>query len=262
MADDGFPKQDDSLAETIDKFPDDLQTLVPPENLPVLERTNQMHCGPEETGGSKFEGVGNILEIVAQDATRIIEGIHSRLDDRDVLMAAGASPDAFLPSSKAGDAPEGLPEALYFKVEGIPGSLRVAPLQDLDPSTPIVVMREKSRKDENGVEQVPASFTAFLGKEEFPQTDFATVIVGRNGGESGQNQLWTVHPGAPIRPATGDFFEGSDKLVPPVEGEPTPIIVKTIAELIESGQMTPESHVKLSSGDLQRGLEQGQYRQL
>ncbi len=241
-----------SLRDTRMKMSKDVQALLPEENLGYYESTNQMHCGPGE-GGSKFtdERVGNIFDVVAmrQDLGK---DVANRVDDREALLAAGAPASAFLPATKDTDAPAGLPEALYFKVDNVEGRLGIARVGDLDPSTRVFVRREKGKSDPSDRKTyVPVSFTVIRGTvDDMPKTDFATIIVGRSPGED--NGVWTVHPGAPIRPAGGEY-SFTQGLVGPDEvpaGEKQPARVMTLAEVMSGANLTENDYVKIVPGNL------------
>jgi len=211
----------------------------------------------EQLGGSKFTEIANIFEVLEKDGVRIAEAVKARTDDREALLRAGASERAFLPSTKAEADPEGLPEALYYKVDGVKGKLGIEKIGNLDPATRILVRREKSAKDDQGREKVPCSFTVIQGNpEDMPDTDYATVIVGREGGDKAKDELWTIHPGAPIRAAQGDFLSGSESLPGPEDGKKQRVMVTTVQELLNSGRMTKDDYVKIVPGSLDASLSQ------
>lgn len=241
-----------SLRDTRMKLSNDVQAIVSEGSLGYLEMTNQMHCGPGE-GGSKFTDgrVGNILDVVAmrQDLGK---DVADRVDDREALLAAGAPPSAFLPARRDASTPEGLPEALYFKVDNVEGRLGIARVGDLDPSTRVLVRREKGKSDPSDRKTyVPVSFTVACGTiDDMPKTDFATIIVGRSPGE--ENGVWTVHPGAPIRPAGGEY-SFTHGLVGPDEvpaGEKQPARVMTLAEVMSGANLTENDYVKIVPGNM------------
>lgn len=233
----------------------DLKKLLPGENISYLEKTNEMHCGPGE-GGSKFNDprVDSILDVVAMRKD-IPEAVTRRTDDREALIAAGAPENAFLPAVKGPDAPPGLPEALYFKVDNVEGRLGIIRVGDLPPETQLLIRREKGKSDPSDRKTyVPVSFTVVRGTvEDMPKTDFATVIVGRNGGDESSDAVWTVHPGAPIRPAGGEFPFTQSLLGPDEvsEGEKQPARVMTIAELKASANLGENDFVKIIPGNLE-----------
>jgi hypothetical protein len=241
-----------SFWDTRMTLPSDVHALLPEAHKVYYESTNQMHCGPGE-GGSKFTDprVKNIFDVVALKA-ELASMVEGRTDDRDALRAAGAPESAFLPAVKGPEAPPGLPEALYFKVEGVEGRLGIIQLKDLPPGTRVIVRREKGhgKKAENGY--TPVSFTAIHGTiEDMPKTDFATVIVGRAPGE--KDEVWTVHPGAPVRPAMGEFGDWTQKLVGPGEvaaGEKQPARVMTVEELMKATDLKEEDYIKIVPGNL------------
>lgn len=247
------------MAESYKELPNDLQQLLPEANMSYYGSTDRMHCGPGE-GGSKFEDsrVTNIFEVIAMRGD-LPERVAERADDREALKAAGAPDSAFLPATKGPDAPAGLPEALYYKVEGVEGRLGIIQVSELPSDTKVLMSREKGKSDPEEKGYAPASLTVIRGAvEDMPKTDFATVIVGRSGGEAGSNEVWTVHPGAPIRPAMVKEHEWTSDLRSPEElkeGEKQAVRVMTVAELMEKAGLKPEDYVKLAPGDMEKTLE-------
>ena len=242
-----------SLRDTRMKMSQELQVLVPEEMLDYYERTNEMHCGPGE-GGSKFEDASNIFEVIAQ-VPDLAQRVNDREDDREALLAAGAPESAFLPATKGSDHPEGLPEALYFKVEGVEGRLGIVQLSELPKDTRILVRREKGESDPDEKGYNPVSFTAIQGAEsDMPKTDYATVIVGRANDEEA---VWTTHPGAPIRPASGEFDWSKDLVSPEKtgEGQKQEVMVVTVKELLKKTDMSLEDYIKIVPGDMDEALE-------
>jgi hypothetical protein len=119
----------------------------------------------------------------------------------------------------------------------------------------VLIRREKSVKDEQGREKVPCSFTVIQGGlEDMPDTDFATVIVGREGGAEGKDEVWTIHPGMPIRAAEGDILPGSETLPGPEDGRAQRVMVTTVQELIASGKMAPENYIKIVPGNFDASI--------
>jgi hypothetical protein len=236
-----------------------IKPLMPESNLSYYETTNVMHCGPGE-GGSKFDDprVKNIIDVVEMRED-LKDKVAARKDDRDRLRELGASEQSFLPATKGADAPEGLPEALYYIVEGVEGRLGVTQLKDLQPETRVLVRREKGKSDPKEKTYAPVSFTVINGsKEDMPKTDFATIIVGRNGGAEGKDEVWTVHPGAPVRPAMKEFPWTAD-LRSPEEvpaGEKQEVRVMTVQELLEKADLGVEDYVKIVPGDFDKAIEQ------
>lgn len=247
----------EGLDETLSKLPADVRVLLPDNNLDYYKKTSEMHCDTSKPGGSKFLEVPNILKVLEKDGGRISDLVKRREDDRQAFLDSGVEAQVFLPATKNPGDPEGLPEALYYKVEGLKGKLGIIQLQELDPETPVIVRREKSVKDEQGNEKVPCSFSITKETlEDMPDSDFATVIVGREGGEQGKDEVWTIHPGAPIRTAQGDFLQGSEGLPGPQEGEKQRIMVVKVKDLLASGKMTERDYVKIMPGKLEEVLAQ------
>ncbi len=246
-----------SFSQTLSGLPADLRHLLPESSLPYLLKTNEMHCDATKPGGSKFTEVENILEVLLKDASRIAEKLKQRTDDRAALIAAGASDRAFLPATKTAQHSATLPEALYYKVDGVKGQLNIIQLKDLSPDTKIIVRREKSLINSQGKETAPCSFSIVLpDASAMPLVDFATVIIGRKGDEPRKDELWTIHPGAPIKSVENDFIPGSELLPPPIEGEKQKIIVLTVAELLRTNQFQPDNYVKIIIGDENEKLSQ------
>ena len=249
-----------TFEQTIQDFSASVRRLIPEQNMEYYKKTNEMHCDMEKPGGSKFTEIGNILEVIKKDASRIDNGVDKRKDDREAFLAMGVDEKAFLPATKTSEQPSGLPEALYFKVDGIKGKLGVIQLKDLLQyrNSPVIVRREKSViNEQTGKEKVPCSFSIIReSMDKLPDVDFATVIIGREGGEEGKNELWTVHPGAPIKPAEGDFIKGSESLPGPIEGEKQKVIRMTVGELLATGKMTENDYVKITIGDFSSIMNQ------
>lgn len=247
----------ENLDDTMSKLSPDVRALLPESNLDYYRKTSGMHCDTSVPGGSKFLEVPNILKVLEKDGSRIAEMIKNREDDRQAFLDAGVDQQTFLPSTKNPGDPEGLPEALYYKVEGFKGKLGVVQLEDIDSETTIIVRREKSSKDEQGNEKVPCSFSVIKETlEEMPDTDFATVIIGREGGEQGKDELWTIHPGAPVRAVQGDFIQGSENLSGPQEGVKQKIMVVKIKDLLTSGKISLRDYVKIMPGKQEEILAQ------
>jgi hypothetical protein len=239
-------------------LPPAMKELLPESNLSYYENTNKMHCEPGE-GGSKFEDerVKDIFDVVAMRKDLQVQ-VASRQDDRERLKALGAPESAFLPATKGPDAPAGLPEALYYVVEGVEGRLGIIQLKDLKPETRVLVRREKGKSDPKEKGYTPVSFTAIEGTtEDMPKTDFATVIVGRSGGAQGKDEMWTVHPGAPVRPVMKEFpwTAGLKSPEEVAEGEKQAVMVMTVKDLLEKAEMGPDDHVKIVPGDMDKALE-------
>lgn len=223
-----FESMSETSLETLrDNLSAEVKKLFPKEDLSYYESTNEMHCCKETTGGSKFYseekgGVNNILEVVQKfGEDKLSAEIAERKDDREALMAEGAPKDAFLPATKVEGMPEGLPEALYYKVDGIKGKLGIIKLSELPPNTKVKVLLEK--------ENSPLSYLAVLEDQEQPEVDFATIIVGRDPKRK-KDQVWTIHPGAPIKPAVLDKFSDGDEV--------------TVKDLLDAG-LTEKDYIKI-----------------
>lgn len=217
----------DSLVEVRESLPEKLQELFPKEEWSYYEATNKMHCSDTETGGSKFYsaekgGVDNILQVMQKyGEDKLIKKLEEREDDREALLKVGAPQDAFLPATKVEGMPEGLPEALYYKVDGIKGKLKIIKLSDLSPNTKVKVLQEK--------ENTPLSYLAVLEDNLEPEVDFATIIIGRDP-KTQKEQVWTIHPGAPIKPAVLEIFSDGDEV--------------TVQDLLDAG-LKADDYIKI-----------------
>lgn len=215
-----------------------------------MEITNQMRCDLSKPGGPKFLEIQNILEVLQGEiGPMIAEKVKRRIDDRDALIAAGANRTDFLPAERGVGDREESSEALYYKIVGIKGKSGAERLGNLEHDTRVLVRRERSSKDKDGKEKSPYSFTVIKGKfEDLPGTDFATVIVGREGGKS-KDEIWTIHPGLLIQPTERDLIPGSEDLPGPEDGKRQRVIVTTVGELLVSGRMNDSDYIKIIPGD-------------
>lgn len=250
-----------SLEETKKKLPHDTQALIPSNMMSYYSQTNDLHCAPGE-GGSKFTDakVENIFDVL-QKVPNLGERVAERTDDREALKNAGTPNSAFLPDTKTSEHPAGLPEALYYKVDGIEGRLGVIQLKDIPSDARILVRREKGNSNpENKESYTPVSFTYINGTVyDMPRTNFATVIVGREEGE--KDSLWTIHPGAPVRPVLKEVGDWSQKLKSPEEisqGEKQLVRVMTVEQLLKEGELKPEDYIKITPGKLDTVLQKYQ----
>ena len=236
-----------ALRDTYDKLVPQVKQYIPEKNLPYIERTNEMHCNPDTPGGSKFKGVDNILQVLGRmSADDLVRRVQAREDDRAALITAGAPENSFLPARKGSDAPVSLSKALYYKVDGIQGELRIDQLKNLLSDAKVVVMREKGTREKGEKSYTPASFTVAVGEKEFPVADFATVIIGRDS-DTMEDEIWTIHPGPPIRPAFGDYAWSTDLAGPDDKDGEQGVIVTTVGKLIEAG-MAPDDYIKITHG--------------
>ena len=119
----------ETLEATLSELPQNVRDLIPEPNMGYYKSTNEMHCDISKPGGSKFFEIDNIFEILDKDGLRIADMVAKREDDRKTFLDAGVNPKAFLPAKKGSDAPAGLPEALYYKVEGFNGKLGVVQIK-------------------------------------------------------------------------------------------------------------------------------------
>jgi hypothetical protein len=246
-----------SLQVTLENLPPAIRDLIPDDNLDYYKKTNEMHCDISSPGGSKFIEIENIFKVFDVAGVKIAKMIEKREDDRESLLVAGADQTAFLPATRGNNDPEGLPEALYYMVENIKGKIGIIQLKDLSLDTQIIIRREKSVKDEEGLEKVPCSLSVIKESiEDMPDTDFATVIIGRKNSKEGKNELWSIHPGIPVRPAQSDFIKGSEELPGPEEGVLQKIMTIKVKDLLDSGQMKGEDYVKIIVGNQSEILSQ------
>lgn len=250
-----------SLEETKKKLPHDVQALVPNNMMNYFAEKNDMHCAPGE-GGSKFTDakVENIFDVL-QKIPNIGERAKERSDDRETLKAVGTPDSAFLPGTRTPNHPDNIPEALYYKVDGIEGRLGIIQLKDIPPDARILVRRESGKSDpDNKKEYTPVSFTYVNGTVyDMPRTDFATVVVGREKGE--EDAVWTIHPGAPVRPVLREVGDWSGKLKSPEETqkeEKQLVKVITVEQLLKEAELTPDDYIKITPGKLDAVLQKYQ----
>lgn len=238
-----------SLRETREKLPESLQALLPEHNFGYYEKTNSMHCDLDKPGGSKFVELANILEVLEKDAERIVAGVQKRQDDRQAFQEMGIDIAGFSPATKGAQDAENMSEALYYKVEGVKGRLGVIQLKELDPETRVIIHREKSMKNAEGKEMAYCSLSVVREHaEDMPTTDFATVIIGREGEGERRDELWTIHPGAPIRMVQKDFYPGSEDLPGPQEGVKQRAIIVRVQDILDDGNLTRNDYVKIIPG--------------
>lgn len=152
---------------------------------------------------------------------KLIKKLEEREDDREELLKVGAPQDAFLPATKVEGMPEGLSEALYYKADGIKGKLKIVKLLELSPDTKVKVLQEK--------ENAPLSYLAVLEDEPELEVDFATIIIGRDP-KTQKEQVWTIHPGMPIKPVVLEAFVDGDEI--------------TVKDLLSSGLKT-DDYIKI-----------------
>ncbi|PIR93625.1 hypothetical protein COT97_05670 [Candidatus Falkowbacteria bacterium CG10_big_fil_rev_8_21_14_0_10_39_11] len=249
------PPQQPTLKDAYNALPPKIKSFIPEANFSYYEGTNRLHCGPQKTGGSKFVGLDNIFQVFNHiDIKKLIERIKEQNDDRDELKDAGTPESAFFPAKRLTEHPAGLPEALYFKIPDIKGTLSIQKLSDLPDDTRVLVAREKGHGNPEKKETYnPASFTAFIPDQDMPTSDFATVIVGREA-DSTDFSLWTLHPGPPIRPLLTDFnWTANLKSSEEISGTEKPTaIVTTVGELKK--YLGHDDYIKISTGDLESEL--------
>ena len=250
-----------SLSETIKKLPAETQSLIPKGMTEYYSTKNELHCGPGE-GGSKFTDpkVENIFDVLLKTPD-LSKNVSARTDDRDAFRALGVPDSAFLPATRTEDHPADLPEALYYKVDNIEGRLGVVQIKELPSDARILVRRENgSSNPDDKKTYTPVSFTYINGTVyDMPRTNFATVIVGRDVGE--ENCIWTIHPGAPVRPVLKEMGDLTKALVSPEEvseGEKQPVRVITVGQLLKEGALSADDYIKIVPGKLDSTLQKYQ----
>lgn len=240
----------ETTRDTYLKLSPDLKKFIPEKYLSMYEGTSVMHCDQNAPGGSKFHDVSNILQVLERiKGDQMVARIKACEDDREKLLSLGAPERAFLPAPQGEKLAEGIPNALYYKIEGVEGELRIDKIKNLPVDTKVVVCREKGIRDQTSREYAAASLTAVIGEREFPKVNFATAIFGRDPGTN-EDELWTVHPGLPIRPALKDFPWSANLAGPQETDGEKGVIVTTVGKLIESG-LTSEDYIKVSHGTLE-----------
>lgn len=114
-------------------------------------------------------------------------------DDREKLIASGASPDAFLPKESG-------VRYLQVQTSGTEAIKDTATMNDND----VLTVVAKGRNDGK-----PSSLSFATEVTEQPTTEYATVIIGPDMDENKQpipntEVLWTMHPGTPTRGIRSD----------------------------------------------------------
>jgi len=169
--------------------------VLPDEQKGYFEDTERKHFDPEAGAGSIFTEVKSLPELLALAIRQRgdLEG-----DDREQFIALGVNPESLLTFCR------------YLKVN-TGGEIGIKSTRDLSPDTKVKVIRMKRG----------APCSLIIESNDFPKTDFGTIIIGPNEKsettlpddpeQSTEEMVWTVHPGLPIRPSTGDLWlEGSE----------------------------------------------------
>jgi len=197
-----------------------------------INKIRQMHFDSKNTqGGSKFIGQldsdGKLTELdffsLLEDLLKRHEDdIISRVDDRVYLMNNGAPVDAFAPSEIC----------LYYTFDAV-GELNIIRLGDLADDTPVCVMIEKGNKISFGVVQ----------EDNLPKqvTTSGTLIVGVI---DNRPEVWTVHPGYPIRPSTLETIEGKSDLISKLDS-PDKYFVVPASFLKSHPELGPDKYIKV-----------------
>lgn len=146
--------------------------------------------------GSKFtdQNIKTVDDVLAKTSEQRgnLEG-----DDRDKLIAHGADPSAFLPSSSG-------VRYLMVKTSGTVGIKDTATLKD----NTVLTVTAKGKNDGK-----PPSLSFSTDVKEQPQTEYATVILGPRLDDNkepieGTTTLWTMHPGTPTQGIRSDDIRG------------------------------------------------------
>jgi hypothetical protein len=172
-----------------------MHPMLPASKADYYRSVEAKHFDRDCAVGSVFTdpSAGSLVELIDYvETTRRRRGGLTG-DDRDELIALGADPDAFAPVESG---------IRYLKtVAG--GKLGIVRAADLDPNTPVIAVRAK--------EGVPCALVAQSDVPR-PKVDFGTVIVGPDPDGSGEDIVFTAHPGAPIRPAADDRYYAGQRL--------------------------------------------------
>lgn len=145
-------------------------------------KTVQMHFDTTGlTGGSKFDRKVEFLPLLEDFLRNNHERIQMGKDDRQSFIDAGLG--------------AGIVDiALYYRLEGVPGSVNIVKLDTLPEDGFIYVMLEKAKGK--------LSFSYYDPNFPSPKTNSATLIFGKE-----ELTPWTLHPGDPVRPFLGNALE-------------------------------------------------------
>lgn len=201
--------------------------------ISYINRIRQMHFDSKNTqGGSKFIGQldsdGKLTELdffsLLEDLLKRHEAdIRNRVDDREELIDDGVPESALL----------GVDRCLYYTFDAA-GELNIIRLGDLADDTPICVMIEKGKNISFGVVQDNNSVPKQV-------TTSGTMIIGF--GDNGP-ELWTVHPGNPIRPSTLLTIDGKESLVSQLT-DPSKYFVVPASLLKSHPELGPDKFIKV-----------------
>lgn len=155
-----------------------------PESTNYYAKLTSQHFGAHPTA-SNFTQLSNPTEMLHHiNLTRGLDG-----DDRDLLMTLGAAPSALLDTN-----------ACRYVLFSTPGNLGIIPASTLDPRAVVRLVAEKPGIPLSLVLTGYDSSGAKIALKR-PSTDVATAIFGPD------DQLWTAHPGLPVRPRSSTLFE-------------------------------------------------------
>lgn len=159
------------------------QRNVRPE---YIESIDKKHI-TSKSAGSKFTD-SKIKKAEDVLALALAQRGSLKGDDRNKLIEAGASPEAFLPVESG-------VRYLQVKTNGTEALKDTATMKDSD----VLTIVAKGRNDGK-----PSSLSFSTEVKEQPTTDYATVIIGPDMDENKKpipntEVLWTMHPGTPTR---------------------------------------------------------------
>ena len=176
---------------------------LPDELANYFAETERKHFDPETAVGSSFTETHSLRDLLV---TAIEQRGQLRGDDREELIALGASPEAFVPGRR------------YLKVE-TPGLMGVVRAAELDPWTLVTVVRTKG-----------SGLPCDLAVEGVPRNPvgYGTIIIAPNEKQSDdspepstEETVITAFPGPPTSPFTEDYWpEGTVVAVEDVLGHP------------------------------------------
>lgn len=168
------------LEENVSSKNSYFKEFLPDAKRDYYQDLHDKHFNASTAVGSVFTEVSDLEELLEKAASE--EGGILR-DDRDIFIAEGADPEAFLPQCRY----------LKVKTKGENGLVSTA---ECDDDEKVHVVRTKAG--------APCSLV--VERSSRPETNSATLIFGPDP-ESGNEIVWTAHPGSPIRPSSGDTWE-------------------------------------------------------
>jgi|GEM_PF-2900239 len=176
----------DNIKSTPEKAAENIEAadLLPAEMSEYYDKMHDKHFVRETAIGSLFTEVKNMDDLLELTIKQRPQGLSG--DDRVKFAAMGVSPDGLLPQCR------------YLLVKTA-GEVGIVSIKDVGQAESVYVERTKPG----------TPCTLSVTRENMPQTDIATIIIGPNEQENGSTEemIWTVHPGLPIRPAREDYWE-------------------------------------------------------